>query len=937
MRKLLLSLIFGFITLFAFAQKGKVTGYVTDKKTKEPLIGATILVKGAAIGTTTEANGSFALELDFSKPVVLQVSYIGYEKLEVPVSGPGKALTIEMEMAIIPGKEVVVTSSRLSETILQAPVSIHKMNEKEIKEVTSGDFYQGLSNIQGVDIATSSMGFKAINMRGFNTSAPVRVVQMVDGMDNQAPGLNFAIGNLVGANDLDLQSVEVITGPASALYGPNAMQGVVSMKTKSPFDYQGLSLQLKGGSRNMAEGQFRYAKVIGKNKKFAFKVTGSFMRADDWRATDTTVNKYGKLNVTQNLASILEKQQYDTINNTPQEVQDFIALNNYLNFNPVTYQGLNQREIRTPGYMETDLAKTNVNSIKVGVNLSYKIKPDMILSYDYKLGNGTAIYQGTNRYSINNILFQQHKIEFQSKRLLVRAYTTFENAGDSYDIVFTGINLSKEGIKRWVSKYISAYVDTLRPLTNDFDDNASVEDVEKATAYATQVAYQEAFYQPGTSEFETLRNSIVSSGNLQKGSKFIDNSSIQHLDLQYSLPINFMEAMVGGSFRRYGPQSYGTIFTDTLINSADTLPDGAPDTKAKFTRINNYEYGAFLQLSKSFFDKKLKLMASGRVDKNTNFKPQFSPRFAIMWTTKSGHVFRVSAQQAFRMPTLQNQYIGLDLGPIYLPGNLNGYNNLYTLESVKAFQAQYDSTDANGNYIGSIQPSLLQPIQLKPLRPEQIQTVEAGYRGIWFKRLYVDLSGYVSRYRGFIGNIRVVEPLHGAVAGEESGVDAILTNTSANKTYQVYQIAVNADQDVMTYGGSIGLAYYLTNKYVFSANYTFASLDDSKLTDPILPGFNTAKHKVNAGIKGRKVIKNFGFGVNWQWVDTYLWQSSFGDGQVAAYNLVDVQVNYEFPKYFSTIRLGASNILNNLHKEIYGGPYIGRMFYAQWTFDIPDL
>ena len=934
MRKILLSLLFGLFTIIAFAQKGKVTGYITDKKTKEPLIGATVLVKGESIGTTSEANGSFTLDVDISKAIVLQISYIGYEKIEIAAT-PGKSMKIEMETAVIPGKEVVVTSSRVSETILQAPVSIFKMSEKEIKEVASGDFYQGLSNIQGVDISTSSMGFKAVNMRGFNTSAPVRVVQMVDGMDNQAPGLNFAVGNLVGANDLDLQSVEVITGPASALYGPNAMQGVISMKTKSPFDYQGLSLQLKGGSRNMAEGQFRYAKVLGKNKKFGFKVTGSFMRADDWIANDTSVNKYGKLTTEQNLASILEKQQYDTINNTPQEVQDFIALNNYLNFNPVTYQGLNQREINTPGYMETDLAKTNVKSIKVGANLSYKIKPDMMISYDYRLGNGTAIYQGTNRYSINSILFQQHKVEFQSKRLLVRAYTTLENAGDSYDIVFTGINMSKEGIKRWISKYISAYVDTLRPLTNDFDDNANVEDVNIATAYATQVAYQEAFYQPGTQEFDSLRSTIVSSGNLQKGSKFIDRSSIQHVDLQYSLPINFMDALVGGSFRRYGPNSFGTIFTDTLVNRADTLADGSPDTKASFTKINNYEYGGYLQLSKTFFDKKLKLMASGRIDKNTNFKPQFSPRFAVMWTTKSGHVF--SAQQAFRMPTLQNQYIGLDLGPIYLPGNLKGYNNLYTLESVQDFQAQYDSTDASGNYIGSIQPDLLKPITLKPLRPEQIQTVEFGYRGIWLKKLYVDLSAYVSRYSGFIGNIRVVEPLNGAKAGEESGVDAILTNTSTNKTYQVYQIAVNADQDVMTYGGSVGLNYYVSNKYIFSANYTYANLDDSKLTDPILPGFNTARHKVNAGIKGRRVLKNFGFGVNWQWVDTFMWQSSFGDGSVPAYNLVDMQVSYEFPKYFSTIRLGSSNLLNNLHKEMYGGPYVGRMFYVQWTFDIADL
>lgn len=937
MKKITLTILSTFLFFVAFSQTTKITGTITDKKSKEPLVSANVVVKGTTNGVTSDVNGRFSIELDLTNPAILQISYIGYEKKEVAVNSSSKIVNIELETIVIPGQEVVVTSSRVSETILQSAGSIHKMTEKEIKEVASGDFYQGLANIQGVDISTSSLGFKAVNMRGFNTSAPVRVVQMVDGMDNQAPGLNFAVGNLVGANDLDLQSVEVITGPASALYGPNAMQGVVSMKTKSPFEYQGLSLQLKGGSRQMADGQFRFAHVLGKQKKLGFKVTGSFMRANDWIANDTVINKYGKVSTEQNLSYIVEKLQYDTINNTPQQIEDYIKLNNYLNFNPVTYLGLNQREINAPGYMETDLANTGVKSTKIGANLSYKIKDDMMISYDYRMGNGTAIYQGTNRYSINNILFQQHKIEFQSKRLLARAYTTLEDAGDSYDIVFTGINMSRAGIRRWISEYLSAYVDTLRPLTNDFDESANLEQVNIAAAHATNVAYENAFYQAGTAEFDSLRNTIINSANLQTGSKFVDRSSIQHLDLQYSVPVSFADVLVGASFRRYAPNSFGTIFSDTLVNRADTLEDGSANTEAEFVKINNYEYGGFVQITKSLLDNKLKLIASGRIDDNTNFEPQFSPRFAAVYTTPKNHVFRVAAQQGFRMPTLQNQYINLDLGPIFLPGNLRGFNNLYTLESVTDFRAMYDSVDASGEYIGQIKPELLVPIKLKPLRPEQIQTLEAGYRGILFKGLYVDLSGYVSRYKGFIGNIRVVEPLNGAVAGEESGVDAILTNTSQNKTYQVYQVAVNADQDVMSYGGSIGLAYYIKNNYVFSANYTYADLDASRLTDPILPGFNTPRHKVNAGIRGRNVIKNFGFSVNWQWVDNFFWESSFGDGPVSAYNVVDAQVNYEFPKYYSTLRLGASNLLNFERREIYGGPRIGRMFYVQYSFDIANL
>src|SRR5690606_13423783 len=94
----------------------------------------------------------------------------------------------------------------------------------------------------------------------------VRMVQFIDGMDNQAPGLNFPVGNLVGASDIDLASVELISGAASALYGANAFQGVVSMISKDPFNYPGLQVRVKGGSREMFDGQIRYANSFGKKR-----------------------------------------------------------------------------------------------------------------------------------------------------------------------------------------------------------------------------------------------------------------------------------------------------------------------------------------------------------------------------------------------------------------------------------------------------------------------------------------------------------------------------------------------------------------------------------------------------------------------------------------------------------------------------------------------
>jgi iron complex outermembrane receptor protein len=912
-----------FVELKTVTFKGKIL----DSETNEALAGAQVQVKAKSVGTVADENGNYSLAVTFQgeETLEMEVTYLGYSPQTVKISAKSSPqLSFSVRSTAVLGAEVVITGSRVAENILQSPVTIQKMGISEIQGAASGDFYQSIGNLAGVDITTSSIGFKTVNTRGFNTTSPVRSVQFIDGMDNQAPGLNFPVGNLVGANDLDLQSVELISGAASALYGPNAFQGVISMTTKDPYLYQGLSLQLKGGSldRDLFDGQFRYAHAFGAKQKFAFKVTGSAAKAGEWAATDPVANVYGDINTTQNLSAIVQQQQYDQ-SLSQEDRDDWIALNNYLDFNPVAYPG--NVEITAPGYRELDLTNRFSHSIKLGAGLHYKLKDSLELSYDYKFGRGTAIYQGTNRYGINNILFQQHRIELKGKRGFVRAYTTLENAGDSYDIVFTAINISKEGVGNYVSEYLKQYFGTLDTLTNGFDDDADPWMVDSAKAAALMAA-SDAWYQPGTTTFDSLFDAITTNPDLKEGSKFVDRSSLQHLEGQYNFNLKPFDLIAGGNVRRYDPNSYGTIFRDTLINVGDTLPNGQNDPDAKYVDISQLEFGAYVQASKQLLNDRLKVSGSLRFDKNQNFKPQVSPRLSAVYTYRT-HNFRVAAQSAFRSPTLQNQYILLDLGPITLSGNLDGWDNLYTLSSVEDFQDHYDSTY-------QIDPSRLETITLAPLMQEQIKSLELGYRTILGERLFVDVSGYYSIYSNFIGDVRVVNPLDGAIAGEESGENALLTNSSTNQTYQVYQIPTNASENVTSYGGTVALSFYFGKGISATGNYTLSILDTAGLSDPIIPGFNTPKHKFNLGLTGRNVWKGLGFSTNFKWVDDFYWESSFGDGIVPSYSILDAQVSYDVKSWKSVFRLGASNLLGNYHVEAYGSPTIGRIAYLSWTLDL---
>jgi len=937
MRQTITLVLFLLIGAFAQAQNKTITGTVKDPKSGETLIAASVIVKGTSNGVMTDVNGKFTIVLDLATPKTLVISFLGYQQQELVVDGTTTNFDIGLEMIAMRGQEVVVSGSRVSETILQSTTSIQKMNTRDIQEVASGDFYGALGNLQGVDVTTSSLGFQVVNMRGFNSTAPVRVVQFVDGMDNQAPGLNFPVGNMVGANDLDLESVEVISGAASALYGPNAFQGVVSMTTKNPYDYPGLSVQLKGGTRNYIDGQFRFATTVGKEKRLGFKITGQYKRVDDWVANDPVANRYGDIETDVDLSAIIEQQQFNQ-ELTQEERDDFIALvGGYLGLvSPNAFPGT--INVQAPGYMESEVSDTDAYSAKATAALHYRFKNNIEASAMYKFGIGKGVYQGSNRYSINNIMFQQVKLEVGGRNWKVKAYTTLEDAGDSYDAVFTAINISKEGIADYVGEYLGAYFDTLRVMSNDFDDDVSAQEVANAHEFARAQAEANGWIPAGSAKFDSLRRAIITNPDLKSGSLFTDKSNLQHIEGQYQFDWKWMDVLVGASFRRYDPQSYGTIFEDTLVNRGDTLANGAANLDAEFVDLSQIEYGGFVQLTKRLFDDKFKIQGSARLDKNQNFPLQFSPRLSLMYDLK-GHSFRISGQSAFRSPTLQNQYIRLDVGPLIIAGNLNGWDNLYTLESVNTFNDYVDSMQVNNLWTDSVYDvasGKLKTYSAKPIRPEQVKTIEIGYRGTFFKRLFVDATFYHNWYTDFIGEIRVVQPFN-ATAGEESGVDQLLSHNEGTPTRQIYQIPVNADQEVRSMGATIGLAYYFTPKYTGTFNYTFARLIDSDLDDPIIPGFNTPEHKFNIGVKGRNVWKGLGFSANFQWVDGFKWESTFGDGQVPSYHTLDLSLSYEVPKWYSTFRVGASNIYDQRRIEAYGSPTIGAMVYGSILVDIKKL
>ena len=263
-----------------------VSGTIVQQDSKEPLLGVNVTVKGTVSGTATDSKGNFKLQTRAKYPFTLIFTSIGFEPQEFEVKGPESNLNISLVTQTILGREVVVTASRVSESILKSPVAIEKLDIRAIRETPAPSFYDALENVKGVQMTTSSLTFKVPNTRGFNIPNNFRFMQLVDGIDMQAATLGVPLGNAIGPTELDIASVEITPGAASALYGMNAINGMANLLTKSPFLYQGLSVYTKNGLNhiggtgrelgNLTETAVRYAKAF--NNKWAFKINGSYMR-----------------------------------------------------------------------------------------------------------------------------------------------------------------------------------------------------------------------------------------------------------------------------------------------------------------------------------------------------------------------------------------------------------------------------------------------------------------------------------------------------------------------------------------------------------------------------------------------------------------------------------------------------------------------------------
>ena len=944
-----------------------IKGSIKDSANK-PLAGASVSTKDSRQGTTADDNGNFSITTKLTLPLTLSVSNIGYASQEITVTSANETVEVILKASSELGEVIVTGVSRLPERYLESPASIEQYSSAAIRNAAAPNFFSGIANLKGVDMTTSSLTFQTISTRGFNGSGNLRFNQLIDGMDNQAPGLSFSVGNIIGLTELDVDNVELLPGASSALYGSGGMNGTLLMTGKNPFKYQGLSVQYKQGVNHISDyrhaaapvfdGEIRYAKAF-KNKlgkdKFAFKIAGKYFNAQDWQADDSTDLLRNNINITiksgQNRAS---DPNYDGVNVFGDEasasMQAFalaarqkIAID-YPTIYPAMNAYLNGLITTLPTAKQVGDAFRNSPFSGFYPALPYLIPtaaPPGANPYAGTYGTQLVSRQGYAEKNLVDYNAYNFKITggFYYKitndiEASIQAYfgrgTTVYTGSDRYSLKNLQVGQYKFELKssNWFLRGYTtqensgdSYTATTAAVAINRTWRADSEWFGKYTGtYGTnRLGLMDGIIIPNQQAHQVARDT-AEFGRYLPGTQQFQNA----LNKAVSTPISQGGAEFTDKTSLYhfeGQYNFSSLVkvVDVLaganyriyhLNSGGTIfyePNGP---------FNISEYGGYLQLQKKLLNDVLKLTASGRFDKSQNFKGRFTPRFSALVKVAKDNNIRLSYQVAYRFPSTQDQYINLQTPGSLLIGGLPLFKTLYGFDVAPAYTAE-----SIADYRATGDSNRLRTAPFNPIKPETVNSYEIGYRGLITKNFLVDAYGYTSRYKDFIGRVAVGR----GQTGKKTDLLSPFTTTN-------YSFAVNSPQTIQASGWGLSVEYRFQKRYSVTGNVSGDNLQN--VPSGFVSFFNAPKIRYNIGLSSPADAKNFGFNLIYRWQDKVNWEGTFGSAPIPSFGTMDAQISYQFPKVKTLIKLGGSNVFNSYYRSAFGNPYVGALYYVSLGYNI---
>ncbi|MCH6574142.1 MAG: TonB-dependent receptor [Bacteroidetes bacterium] len=289
---LILSSIIIFSSTKSFGQAASLYGIITNEKTSDVLAGANVIITSGEFrkGTSTNSKGEYKIQDLPAGSYTLSITFISYKskiiKDIVLAAYETKLLNIELIPAGIEMNPVVVTASRRPEKVTEAPAAVIVLESTNIESNPTLVTTEHLKGLTAVDVVSTGLNQDRVVIRGFNGAISSRLLVLIDNRLAQVPSLRFNVYNLIPSIDEDIDRIELVLGPGSALYGPNSAGGVMHIITKSPFSSKGTTVTIGGGERSIFMASFRHAGIF--NQQIGYKISGQYYQGNDWEYFDET-------------------------------------------------------------------------------------------------------------------------------------------------------------------------------------------------------------------------------------------------------------------------------------------------------------------------------------------------------------------------------------------------------------------------------------------------------------------------------------------------------------------------------------------------------------------------------------------------------------------------------------------------------------------------
>jgi len=795
---------------------GTIEGRVVDAQSMEALAGVNVMLRGTTYGAASVTDGNYRITNVPAGTYTLRATYLGFQQFEQEVQvQAGQTLTVSIELreTTLMSDELVVTGSRRPEKLLESPTTIERVSAEDLRLSGGASFLSALSNLKGVNFTNAGMNTQLISARGFNSNFNTRMLFLIDGRLATLGGTGLPQGNFLPSSKIDLKSIEVVLGPAAALYGPNSGSGVINVSTKDPWDQTGVTVEARAGNQSLRDINYRIAGTV--NNRFGYKVTGQYMEAVDFKP-----------------------QRGDSLH---------------------FYQAAGTRPTSANTVFETDVAENyDVGATKINGSLYYR--------FGGWQATGTYGWSSTDQFSLTG---------------------NGRNRISGWEVDFQTLQLSNDN---WY-----AQASRTGNKAGSYQLNQVVPAVQGAVNAGVPLDQV---------DIASIREAVA----------FIDDTEIYDTELQYNNQFGDLSVVTGVNYRNFLPESQGTYLEDG---------DGQD--------ISRELFGGYAQFDYDVVPDKVQLVAAARVDGNSDYDTQFSPKGSVVYTVMPGHNIRATYNRAYTTPSILQSHAFIPIPNLFAPGYsflIIGNTDGYSIE------------DGSGNVINTIDPT----------SPEEVNSIELGYKGVIGEKLFVDAVVYNSWYKNFIGTDIVADGINSVAYrnGEQVLVDG--------STFTAVQTYINFGEAEVR-GFDLGLNYYFNERYSINANMSTIKLVDftNDVTDAQLP-LNTPPLKFKGGVTAKQIFDNDTFQrpfvkINGRWQDSYQFLSGYwntdvlldndgdltNDEELSSKFELDLSTGFDISNTGLSFQASINNLFDTEKVDQLGTAPRGRTFWVSVKYDFNGL